>query len=187
MELTGRITGDVMRNSAGRCVLMIEVDKVFDANKCFNMFKGKDIDVNVLKHVDKRSISANNYFWQLVDKIAVKMRADKNEIYRGYIRGIGGNSYDFHIDAEMDEERIRDFEKQWITDAKGRTHIGRFVEVMPEAKGFIIRTYKGSSAYNKAQMSRLIDFAVQDAQALDIETKTPNQIAEMLSLWESEK
>ena len=34
-------------------------------------------------------------------------------------------------------------------------------------------------------MSQLIDGVVQECQALDIETKTPEQIAEMLSLWES--
>lgn len=45
--------------------------------------------------------------------------------------------------------------------------------------------YYGSSTYDTEQMSRLIDIVVQDCKALGIETKTPDEIANMLSLWEA--
>jgi hypothetical protein len=46
--------------------------------------------------------------------------------------------------------------------------------------------YYGSSSYNTKQMSRLINNIVQECQILGIETKTPDEIANMLNLWESE-
>jgi hypothetical protein len=44
--------------------------------------------------------------------------------------------------------------------------------------------YYGSSSYDTAEMSRLIDLVVQDCKALDIETDTPEQIALRLARWE---
>jgi len=55
-----------------------------------------------------------------------------------------------------------------------------------DGENVIIRCYYGSSQYNTKQMSRLISNTVQDCQAVGINTMTPNEIAEMLSLWGSE-
>ena len=41
----------------------------------------------------------------------------------------------------------------------------------------------GSSTYDTAQMSRLIDLAVQDCKALDIETATPQELSLLLDRW----
>ena len=51
----------------------------------------------------------------------------------------------------------------------------------------ICDSYVTKFKYNKKQMSRLIDGIVQDCKAVGIETKTPNEIAEMLSRWEAAK
>jgi hypothetical protein len=47
--------------------------------------------------------------------------------------------------------------------------------------------YYGSSTYNTEQMSRLINLIVEDCKIQGIETRTPEEIANMLSLWESER
>ena len=41
------------------------------------------IEVNIDK--PKRSLNANNYLWQLCDKIAAKVGSSKLDIYRGYV------------------------------------------------------------------------------------------------------
>ena len=46
-----------------------------------------------------------------------------------------------------------------------------------------IRVFKGSSEYDTKEMSIFIDGIVQEAKQLDIETLTPNQLAELKSLW----
>ena len=52
---------------------------------------------------------------------------------------------------------------------------------LPGCKNVIL--YFGSSTYDTKQMSLLIDHLVQDAQALGIETETPEQIARYKELW----
>ena len=46
-----------------------------------------------------------------------------------------------------------------------------------------IRVFKGSSEYDTKEMSIFIDGIVQEAKQLDIETLTPNQLAELKALW----
>lgn len=53
--------------------------------------EGKAYDVEIKEHREKRSLDANAYFWVLVDRLAEKLRIPKTDIYRSYIREIGGN------------------------------------------------------------------------------------------------
>ena len=48
-----------------------------------------------------------------------------------------------------------------------------------------VRCFYGSSQYNTKQMSRLIDDIIQDCEALGIETKSPDEIANMISQWKA--
>lgn len=47
-----------------------------------------------------------------------------------------------------------------------------------------VLAYYGSSDFDKAQMSRLIDNCIQDCRALDIETLPPWQLEGMIEAWE---
>ena len=47
--------------------------------------------------------------------------------------------------------------------------------------------FKGSSEYDTREMSIFIDGIVSEAQGLGIDTRTPEELAEMKSLWENEK
>ena len=44
--------------------------------------------------------------------------------------------------------------------------------------------YYGSSIYDTKAMSRLIDSLVQEAKALDIETRPPEEVAALLEAWQ---
>ena len=53
-------------------------------------------------------------------------------------------------------------------------------------KGFTnVITYYGSSSYNTAEMTKLIDLIVQECKQLGIETKTPEELRSLLDSWES--
>ena len=43
--------------------------------------------------------------------------------------------------------------------------------------------YYGSSTYDTAQMSRLIDNIIQDCKAQGIDTRTPEEVARMKEEW----
>jgi hypothetical protein len=42
---------------------------------------------------------------------------------------------------------------------------------------------RGSHTYNTAEMSRLIDAAVEEAKELGVETMTPEQLEKMKAAW----
>ena len=79
-------------------------------------------------------------------------------------------------DTEVDK-----FQRIWT--ANGR---GWICDDMGESKlkGYrVLKCYYGSSVYTSDEMSRLIDLAVADAKELDIETMTPDEIAELNAFW----
>ena len=45
-------------------------------------------------------------------------------------------------------------------------------------------TYYGSSVYNTAEMSKLIELIVQECKQLDIETKSDVEINSLLKEWD---
>lgn len=56
----------------------------------FEENKGYKIEVKEAKK--KRSLSANSYCWILLDKLATKLQMSKTELYKTYIKEIGGVS-----------------------------------------------------------------------------------------------
>lgn len=123
----------------------------------------------------KRSIDANNYMWQLIDKIADKTRTKREDIYRNAIRENG-----VFDDVAATEQALESVVSGW--EAHG---VGWFCDIfessLPGCKK--LRLYYGSSIYDTKQMSRLIDAVVYDAKELKIETMTPDELAELKSKW----
>lgn len=167
--------------------LTLTINEKNSAMKLFDEF-GSDtkLSIKIDKYREKRSKKANAYFWELCGKLAIALSAEggkhtKEDIYKDAIKEIGVYK-DFENISPMDAKTLRHaWEKLgvgWITEQ---------VDYMPDGKNVIVRCYYGSSCYNTKQMSRLINNIVQDCQAVGIETKTPEEIANLLSLWEAEK
>jgi hypothetical protein len=135
------------------------------------------LSIEIKPYRARRSLDANAYAWVLMDKLAEKLNESKENVYREFIKNIGGNSEIVCVkNSALD--RLRDgWSKNgigWQTDT--------FDSKIEGCTNVIL--YYGSSTYDTAQMSRLIDNVVQDCQAVGIETRTPDEIANMLSLWD---
>ncbi len=148
-----------------------------DARRTLDSLKpGKVYDVEIKEHREKRSLDANAYFWVLVDRLAEKLRIPKTDIYRRYIREIGGNHETVCVTAEAADKLRSGWEHNglgWQTDT------------MPSKLPGCVRVvlYYGSSTYNTRQMSRLIDLIVQDCREQGIETLPPDKLAGMMEEW----
>lgn len=155
----------------------ITIELEGDFRDKFDKLKDADIKVEIKKYRDKRSLEANAYAWQLMDKIAEETGIDKTTIYRNAIKEIGGVS---DIIAVTDNA-VDKFRANWSEQG-----LGNQTDIVGSREGYkLVKVYYGSSTYNTKQMSALIDSLVQDAQALGIETATPDQLARMKSLWEA--
>jgi hypothetical protein len=128
------------------------------------------------RHSKKRSESANAYMWVLCDKIAQAIRSTKEEVYREMIGRAGVFT---HLYVHVDEARR--VAMSWQNNGLG--WLTEFMETRGEY--VTIRAYVGSSKYDKAEMARLLDEVVNEAQELGLETKTPDELAKMKDLWQS--
>lgn len=137
-------------------------------------------EYSIEKAKKKRSLDANAYFWVLVGKIAAVTGIPRSEIYRHAVKEIGGNCYTVCVLNIAANELCRDWESKgvgWQTE--------RFPSKVKDCIN--VTLYKGSSEYDTATMSRLIDNIVQDAKALDIETLSPDKLNAMMEAWDGHK
>ena len=144
--------------------------------------QGKQLTLELTQLKRKRSLDANSYCWVLCQKIAETISKDKGviytkeDIYKRAIREVG----QFETLA-VTEAAAEQFIKVW--DSRG---LGWYAEEMDSkiAGCKKIIAYYGSSCYDTKAMSRLIEYIVQDAKQLKIETMTPNEIASMVDKWD---
>lgn len=166
---------DLLRLSGGEWLVTFTTRD--DPGQVFDDLKSEPVRIEIKKAANHRSLSANNYAWVLIDKIAEKTGIPESEVYRNAIREIGGVS-DYY---GMKEEAYESFCEIWT---KG--HLGRQVEIIPgSAKpGWInVRAFKGSSDFNTSQMARLIDSLIQEAEAQGIGTIPDKEVERMVSKW----
>lgn len=173
---------DLLRLSGGEWLVSFTTRE--DPGQIFDDMKDQPVKIDIKKASKHRSLSANNYAWVLIDQIAEKMQASDprgkwtpEKVYRNAIREIGGISEYYG----MKEEAYPTFCAIWI----GK-HIGRQVEIIPGSTkpGWInVRAWLGSSDFDSAQMARLIDSLVQDAESLGIPTVTAEEEERMISQW----
>lgn len=124
----------------------------------------------------KRSLDANAYFWVLCDKLAEATNQPKEAVYREAIRDIGGNSETVCVKREAAEKLKKGWSLHglgWVTDT--------LPSKLPGCVNMVL--YQGSSTYDTAQMSRLIDNIVQDCKAVGVETMTPEELDRLKEGW----
>lgn len=136
---------------------------------------GKVFDVEIKEHKDKRSLDANAYCWTLLDKIAEKLKTDKIAIYREIIKRVG--VFDIVCVQNKSVDKLCE---NWTKKGLGWQY-DRLKSKVPNCENVVL--YYGTSTYDTKEMSRLIDEIVEEAKRVGVETRTPEQIAELKSLW----
>ncbi len=141
-----------------------------------SLHEDKEYTLTVKEHKEKRSISANNYFWVMCDKLAEKLRMSKTEIYRSYVKEIGGNNdivccINKAVPALCDAWTARGL--GWLAETEDSKLDGCTN----------VRLYYGSSTYDREQMSRLIELAKQDCIENDIPTYDQEELDRLCGEW----
>lgn len=136
----------------------------------------KEYVIEVKEKKKKRSLDANAYFWTLADKLSEKLNKPKTDIYREYIKEIGGVSDTLcMLDKAVDK-----FCERWASMGIG--YQTDRIESKLEGCTNVI-AYYGSSTYDTAQMSRLIDMAVQDCNQFGIPTYDREELDRLVKEW----
>jgi len=155
--------------------LMVKVPQ--QARQFVEGMQDKVYDADIKIHREKRSLEANAYLWTLCQKIAEAVRnLTKEDVYREAVKSAG--KFDFILIAdEAAETFIHNWSSRglgWIADRTDYQQSG-FTQII---------CYCGSSVYDTKSMSALLEYIVNESKELDIDVRTPDEIAKMEALWE---
>ena len=136
----------------------------------------KIYDVEIKEHKEKRSKNANDYSWVLQDKIAKLLNRSIDDIHKEMVLQYG-------------VIEVLSIQKNAFESAK---RFFDYYEILGESsvkeKTFVhVKAGVGTHLYNTSEMAKFIDGVVSVAQEMGIETKTPEEIERLKSLWESER
>lgn len=180
-ELSGKLKELNIDYLTGKALLTLSVNEKQTAINCYDELNSKDkLTIKIGRYTESRTKDANRYFWALCEKLAEKLNTTKIDVYLNSIKDVG-----VFYDDEIEVEKVQRRRKAW--EMIGTGWLTERVDFSADGNREVIRFYYGSSSYNKKQMSRLIDNVVQDCKAQGIETRTPEQLAQLVSLWEGWK
>jgi len=105
-------------------------------------------EYDFVKARKKRSRDANAKCWVMCEEIARAVGITKEEVYRRNIKEVGS-----YTELSMPKEAVKDFRRVW-----GSRGIGWFLDLVDDSDDEqLVFAYHGSSSYDTAEMSRLID------------------------------
>ncbi len=159
--------------------ITVEVDK--DFRKTFDKLKDCDVSVEIKKHRELRSKTANAYFHVLVNKIAEEQCLGEEEVktrlvceYGAFARYGDGSLYGLKLPAAADVKIVYPYTKQYDTREENGILVNCYL------------VYKRTRLMDTKEMYRLIDGARYEAQSIGIEVETPEELARQKALWEAD-
>ena len=177
MITTGTITdiGLDINSRKAKISLVLDTNELDIVEQLKNENK---LNIEMKKYRQKRSLDANSYCWVLCDKIAKSMQGgiSKEDVYKDAISYVG--TFEPMIIEEKAFEKFKD-----IWQRQGLGYLVK--EISRKDKCIKVLAYYGSSSYDSKEMSKLIEFIVEQAKGLNIETKTPEEINSLLQRWDS--
>ena len=172
--MTGRIRDTSRDFKTGQIRITLTLDAT--QPELIDDYMNKQLDITLKEHRERRSRDANAYAWVLIGKLAAKLGTTPAEIYRELIPEVGDN-YDVVCVRNKAVDKLREsWSRQglgWITDV--------LKSKIPDCTNVVL--YYGSSEYDTAQMSRLLDAIIREAKEQNIETATPEELARLKENW----
>lgn len=141
--------------------------------------KEDKLSIEIKKYRNKHSLDANAYMWVLISKLEEKVNISKDEIYKDAIRNIG-----VYEVIPVKNEAVERFIEAWTKNGLGWV----CETTKSKLEGYTnVLAYYGSSTYDTAEMSRLIDLIVQECKQLNIETMSKEELDSLIESWGATK
>ena len=170
-ELTGKIQGVAQDFGSRRVTLTLSVNEETAAKMLYDdLNDAENLSIKIDRYREKRSLNANNYAWKLLTEIGNVLRTSKDEVYLEMLKRYGQSE----IISVLAHIPIKEYVK-YCEEAGSSTLNGKLFKHY--------KVYKGSSEFDTREMSIFIDGVVSEAKELGIQTMTPDEIANLKSLW----
>lgn len=135
----------------------------------FKQDKTKQYEVK--EYRKKRTLNANNYFWELTTQLANVLRLDKEELYFMLLQRYGQSE----MVSVLENIDVKPYFKYYSEAGESILNGKKFKHY---------KVYKGSSEMDTKEMSILIEGLVDECKQQDIETRTPAEIKSLLESWD---
>lgn len=186
MEFTGRFVGGLRIDvDSRRMEMTVQCDRDDIGGEWDDLRKNERLVFSVKEYKRKRSLDANAYYWVLVTKLAKALNLSKPHLHNILLRRYGQPEI---IDGQMIFLVLPDSESGTRKADEAETyHIRPTSQVKTGVDGKVYRTYvmlRGSSTYNTAEMSELIDGLVSECKEQGIETLPEEELKRMMQMYE---
>lgn len=131
-----------------------------------------DLDIELKKHREKRSLNANAYCWVLLQKLAEKLNTSKDDLYLIMLERYGQFTH-----LVVKPNVVDKVKEEWRTCRV----LGEIT--VNGKKGIQLQCYFGSSTYNSKEMSTFIDGIISECKEQGIETMTPIELERLKIEW----
>ena len=165
--MRGRIK-DYLYISPTRGRLTIDIEG--DFRKQYDKLKDAEVNISIDKYRAARSLDANALLWKMCFEIAKKIGSTKEEVYKDHIKQVGE-----YTPLPIRADAVESFKNIWSAHGTGW-----FAEVVDDSKleGYkLVFAYHGSSVYDTAQMSRLLDDVIDSAKELGIDVISERELS----------
>lgn len=126
----------------------------------------KDKKYELREYVERKTRDQNSYVWKLITEIGNVLRKSKEEVYLEMLKDYGQSEVVSMLSSINPVGFFKYYEEigTGIVNNKEFTHY---------------KVFKGSSEFNRKEMSIFIDGVVQECHQLGIPTLTPDKIAQL--------
>lgn len=162
MEFKGKISAMFRDIPTGRWNITFSTDQ--NIAEAAQIFSGKDVDVKLKQHKEKRSLDANAYYWCLLTKLARIHGWSNAEAHNRMLRDYG--QYE-RVEGQLIAVPLPDTdqtEREVLSKVEYHLALSPKITVM---KGETKRVYillRGSSTYNTEEMARLISGLIEECR-----------------------
>ena len=125
----------------------------------------------VKEYKKKRSLNANNYFWELTTELANVLKMDKEEVYFNLLQKYGQSEM-VSVVANID---VRPYFKYYIEAGESILNGKTFKHY---------KVYKGTSEMNSKEMWILTEGLISECETQNIPTKPKEEITSLLESWQ---
>jgi hypothetical protein len=156
--------------------LSLRVNSPAQAKSFVSEMQNRPYDAELKQHREKRSLDANAYLWVLCQKISEVVKGtNKESVYQDAVKHSG--QFEMLV---FKDDAVETFIHRWAGHG-----LGWFAEKIDgNIPGYSqVIAYYGSSVYDTHEMSVLLDYVVNLAKDLEIQTATPDELERMKSLW----
>ena len=176
MQFTGKCLDASLNMMTGKYNITFEINEKQALLDGFDKIKDcEKLKVEAVKFRERRSLDANATLWLCIGRLAEALKTDKWDVYLMMLKRYGKFTY-----IVVRENAVEAVKKQW-----------RETEVIGEVKvngqkAVQMLCYFGSSTYNTAEFSHLLDGVISELKEMGLETPVPAEVKAAMERYEEQ-